>query len=91
MPITHKEIVEFIPKRFGKVSPERNKILKVIDKGLYYTTKELQKLTNINHTTLKTRCTVMYRDKLLVRHSNKQNNVVYSTTTKGHDRVNKNN
>lgn len=90
MPIQLKETTEFVPKRFGKVSPERNKILGVIKKGLYYTTQELSKLTNIDSTVLKTRCSVMFRDKLLVRASNKKNDVVYTTTMKGHDRLKEN-
>ena len=83
MPMTRQEASKLkntSGKGFGRASPDRNAIVKALADGNYYTPEELAKKTGLDSKVVKTRCTVMVRDKLTDRRYNDAGIVYFGLT-----------
>lgn len=70
-------------KGFGRVSPERNAIVAALKDGNYKTPEEIAGESGLDAKVVKTRCTVMVRDKLTDRRYDDQGQVYFGLTDKG--------
>lgn len=74
-------------KGFGRASPERNAIIESLSDGNYKTPEEIANETNIDAKVVKTRCTVMVRDKITDRRYNDVGQIYFGLTDKGLNRA----